>query len=61
MANAVVVSNNGLIRIDKDSSVKRIDPVAATLAGFKLAQYHEFEFDINAYINDEYLDKLYGG
>lgn len=42
MGNAVVRSNNGLIKIDKDATRKRIDPVDATLCAFKLAFYHEF-------------------
>lgn len=43
MSNAVIKSSNGLIKIDKDSTNKRIDPVDATLAAFKLATYHDFE------------------
>lgn len=42
MSNAVIRRNNGLIKIDKDASIKRIDPVDATLCGYKLAMYHEF-------------------
>lgn len=42
MSNAVVRKNNGLIKIDKDATDKKIDPVDATLCGFKLALYHEF-------------------
>lgn len=42
MANAVVRRSNGLIKIDKDAAKKRIDPVDATLFGFKLAMYHTF-------------------
>lgn len=61
MGNAVIKQQNGLIKIDKDASVKRIDPVDAILAGFKLAMYHEFEFDVTQYAEDDYLDKLYGG
>ena len=34
MSNAVVRTNNGLIKIDKDATTKRIDPVDATLAAF---------------------------
>ena len=30
------------IKIDKDATTKRIDPVDSTLCGFKLAMYHEF-------------------
>ena len=43
MGNAVIKTNNGLIKIDKDVNKKRIDPVDATLCAFKLAIYHEFD------------------
>ena len=42
MSNAVIKTNNGLIKIDKDASTKRIDPVDAVLCAFKLALYHVF-------------------
>ncbi len=42
MANAVVRQNQGLIKIDKDATTKKIDPVDSTLCGFKLALYHDF-------------------
>ena len=42
MSNAVIRQNQGLIKIDKDATTKRIDPVDAVLCGFKLAMYHEF-------------------
>ena len=42
MSNAVVRRNNGLIKIDKDATTKRIDPVDAVLCAFKLAMYHMF-------------------
>ncbi len=42
MSNAVIKTNQGLIKIDKDATTKRIDPVDSTLCGFKLAMYHEF-------------------
>lgn len=42
MGNAVVRRNNGLIKIDKDATIKRIDPVDAVLCAYKLAMYHEF-------------------
>ena len=35
--------NQGLIKIDKDATIKRIDPVDATLCAFKLAMYHDFD------------------
>lgn len=53
MGNAVVKTNNGLIKIDKDAAKKRIDPVDAALCAFKLAMYHDFE-DTN--YSDEWLD-----
>lgn len=61
MGNTVIRQNNGLIKIDKDASVKRIDPIDALLCGFKLAMYHEFEVDLNEYLTDDYIKKLYGG
>lgn len=42
MSNAVVKRSNGLIKIDKDATTKRIDPVDAVLCAYKLAMYHEF-------------------
>lgn len=42
MSNAVIRKNNGLIKIDKDATTKRIDPVDAVLCAYKLAMYHEF-------------------
>lgn len=42
MSNAVIRQNQGLIKIDKDATTKRIDPVDAILCAFKLAIYHEF-------------------
>nr|UCS96179.1 MAG: terminase large subunit [Caudoviricetes sp.] len=42
MSNAVIRQNNGLIKIDKDATTKRIDPVDAVLCAFKLALYHDF-------------------
>lgn len=43
MANAVVKSNNGNIKIDKDAAIQRIDPVDALLCAYQLAMYYEFE------------------
>lgn len=60
MANTVIKQYNGLIKIDKDQSIKRIDPIDAILCGFKLAMYHEFELDMSKYVSEEYLNKLYG-
>lgn len=42
MGNAIIRTNNGLIKIDKDATRHRIDPVDAVLCAFKLAMYHEF-------------------
>ena len=42
MSNAKIRRNNGLIKIDKDATKKKIDPVDALLCAFKLALYHEF-------------------
>ncbi len=42
MGNAMIRTNNGLIKIDKDATIRRIDPVDAALCAFKLAMYHEF-------------------
>ena len=61
MGNTVIRQNNGLIKIDKDASIRRIDPIDALLCGYKLAMYHEFEFDVNELVSDEVLNKLYGG
>lgn len=53
MSNAVIKQNNGLIKIDKDATKKKIDPVDAVLCGFKLALYHEFGNSV-----EEALDKF---
>ncbi|EES48212.1 terminase large subunit [Clostridium botulinum] len=53
MSNAVIKTNNGLIKIDKDATEKKIDPVDAILCGFKLALYHQF-IDIKS--TDEWLE-----
>lgn len=54
MHNAVVRKNDGLIKIDKDATAQRVDPVIATLCAFKLALYHEFG---NVTSSDEWLDE----
>lgn len=57
MTNAVLRTNNGLIKIDKDATTKRIDPVDATLCGYKLALYHvfgdNFQSAIDAFLESE--------
>ena len=52
MGNAVVRQNDGLIKIDKDKSTKRIDPVDADLCAYKLALYHSFDSSIVDAIDD---------
>lgn len=41
MSNAVIAKRNGLIKIDKDATKQKIDPVDAMVAAFKLAYYYE--------------------
>lgn len=55
MSNAVIRTNNGLIKIDKDATKFKIDPVDATLCAFKLALYHQFTSTINDVV-DKFLD-----
>lgn len=55
MSNAVIRKNNGLIKIDKDATTKRIDPVDAVLCAYKLAMYHVFVINNLAAI-DSFLD-----
>lgn len=58
MSNAVIRQNNGLIKIDKDASIKRIDPVDAVLCAFKLALYHDFGAEnYNEYLN-RFLEEM---
>ena len=58
MGNAVIRQREGLIKIDKDATSKRIDPVDAMLGAFKLALYHEFGSSyldaIDAFIESEW-------
>ncbi len=58
MSNAVIRQNQGLIKIDKDTTTKRIDPVDAILCAFKLALYHNFEAGyldgIDAFLESEW-------
>nr|DAX53228.1 MAG TPA: Large Terminase [Caudoviricetes sp.] len=58
MANAVVRQNGGLIKIDKDATTQRVDPVDATLGAFKLALYHRFDaVNLDSYVAD-WLDSM---
>lgn len=43
MANAMIKPHENMIKIDKDATTKRIDPVDAMLCAYKLAYYAEFE------------------
>lgn len=55
MFNAIVVTDrDGKIKIDKDAGKNRIDPVDATLFGFKLAQYEDFKGDSSDELDDIY-------
>lgn len=58
MSNAVIRQREGLIKIDKDATTKRLDPVDAMLCAFKLALYHEFGSGyldaIDAFIESEW-------
>ena len=58
ISNAIVRTNQGLIKIDKDATTKRIDPVDAELAAYKLARYHQFDNSlddaIDAFLAEEW-------
>ena len=60
MSNAVVRRNNGLIKIDKDATIQRIDPVDATLCAYKLAMYHEFGDNYDDYLS-KFIEDLQNG
>lgn len=53
MGNAVIRTSNGLIKVDKDMSRKRIDPVDALLVAFRMAMFHDFT---EATDTDEWLE-----
>ncbi len=55
-----IIEYNGLIKIDKDATNKKIDPIDAILGGFKLAMYHEFEVDLGKYLTEDTFKKLWG-
>lgn len=60
MSNAVTRTNNGLIKIDKDATTKRIDPVDAALGAFKLALYHDFESESYSEYIENFLKGMTG-
>ncbi|MBN1051629.1 terminase large subunit [Clostridium botulinum] len=53
MNNAVIKENGGLIKIDKDATTKKIDPIDAMLCAFKGALYYEF---IDTIETDKWLE-----
>jgi phage terminase large subunit-like protein len=56
IGNAVIRKNNGLIKVDKDATKRRVDPVDATLCAFKLALYHVFvtaPVDVDKWLESE--------
>lgn len=55
MSNAVIRTYQGLIKVDKDASTKRIDPVISVLCAFKLALYHIFTPRMNEIV-DRFLE-----
>ena len=61
MSNAVIRQNNGLIKIDKDATTKRIDPVDAILCAFKLALYHDFSSEDYSEYLERYLKEMQQG
>ena len=58
MSNAVIRQNNGLIKIDKDATTKRIDPVDSTLCAFKLALYHDFSAEMYGEYLNRFLEEM---
>jgi len=59
--NAKTVRNSFKeIKIDKESQVKRIDPVDAVICSHKLAMLNKSKLDAGNYVTDEYLDKWWG-
>lgn len=61
-ANAKTVSNSfGEIKIDKDFKNNRIDPCDAVINAHKIMFKQEKPVDLNKYLTDDYLNKLYGG
>lgn len=61
MSNAVIRQNNGLIKIDKDATTKRIDPVDAILCAYKLALYHDFSAENYSDYLDRFLEEMREG
>jgi phage terminase large subunit-like protein len=47
MGNTVIRYTNGNIKVDKDHTIQRIDPIDALLCGYQLARYYQFEEKFN--------------
>ena len=53
VANAKTISNNyGEIKIDKDITTERIDPIDAIIDAWKAAMKEEYKPDVNESVND---------
>ncbi|GCD10582.1 terminase large subunit [Clostridium tagluense] len=50
MTNTILKVNNGMIKIDKDATIQRIDPIDALICAFKMAYLEELQIDINKII-----------
>ena len=65
IANAKTISNNyGEIKIDKDITEERIDPIDAIIDAWKPAMKEEYKPDINESVNDwleQYKKYVKGG
>ncbi len=58
MSNAVIKPNNGLIKIDKDATIQRVDPVDAMLCAYKLALFHHSN-PVDKVVTGEDIDDFY--
>ncbi|WP_055070708.1 terminase TerL endonuclease subunit [Clostridium massiliamazoniense] len=56
MSNAVVTTSNQKVKVDKDATKFKIDPVDAILVSFKFAMYYEVEsnFDVDEWLNEDW-------
>lgn len=56
MSNAVVTTRNQKIKIDKDATKKKIDPIDAILVAYKLAMYFDVEvaFDVDEWLKEDW-------
>ena len=65
IANAKTISNNyGEIKIDKDITTDRIDPIDAIIDAWKAAMKEEYKPDINETVNEwreQYEQYVKGG